>query len=272
MSFILLDNFLNEMYPKTPKKSDYNPCCQHKKNRVLSDNLCLYVCCKCGRVLKNEPNNQDFYDKYKTPNVVKTYINYTSKYRHLTRLQNWSNYSHSEVQLHKILTFIEEKIRYKYNNDIVDFSKIMFKRLYKDMSVRANIKKALIVYCIYSTSITFSKIISLDELFHLFNISIKNYNDLNKKLLENRLFYPPNIDEYLKYFDIDKNIIIIKYNNFLNINNSFNNKTILLGLIYFMAEQENKLEKKKYFDTFSISKGSIKNICIFIKDNKLINN
>jgi hypothetical protein len=238
----------------------------------LSENLLLFVCKECAIVHFDIPHNIDFYDQFKSPNIVKTYIPYAAKTRHLTRLQKWSNYSHKEVQLYKLIQYINEKVNGKFDREVIDFTKIHFSRLYEQLKVRAKIKESLMVYCIYSCSLTFKKKIDIDELFKIFKVSDKNYNDLNGKLIEHPLFYPTNINKYLDLIDnkLDKNYLIIKYNKFLQKKNTFNNKTIILGIIYFCLKEKGLLDKKDFFNIFSVSKGSVKNIVKFIEENSIV--
>ena len=265
--------FLNEKFP-TPKKSPkYEPCCYDKRNIQLSPSLLLYVCIECGLVHFDIPHEQDIYDKFKNPHIVKTFIPYQYKYRHLHRLNKWGNYSYKEVQLDKLLTEIESVMNDKYDRQLIDRTKALFTELYDKLSIRAKIKDSLIVYCIYKNSINIGKTIDLDILLELLNVSVKNYNDLNKKIPIDKLFYPKNINEYLYLIDnkIKKDYLIILYNKFLVLNKKYNNKSILLGIIYFILSKKDDFDKKDFYRTFDISKSSIKNISKIIIENELIN-
>ena len=265
-----LDLYLDSILPK--KEEPLPTCCDNKDNIVLSDNLLLYVCIECATVQTNTPHHKDYYSKYKNPNYVKTFIPYSNKYRHLHRLNKWSNYSYKEVQQDKLLKEIEAKL-IDFDREIVDFTKISFAKLYDKLSIRAKIKDALIVYCIFQSSLMLKKQVEIDDLLKLFNISIKNYNDLNKKLTDDNLFYLKEINEYLELIDnkIKKNYLITLYNDFLVFNNrKFNNKSIVLGIIYHILSKKSDFKKKDFYKLFNISKSSIKNVGKFITNNKII--
>ena len=265
-----LDLFLESYLPPQPEKPI--TCCDNKENIVLSDNLLLYVCVECACVQKGNLYHKDYYSKYKNPNYVKTFIPYSNKYRHLHRLNKWANYSYKEVQQDKLLKEIDVKL-IGFNREIVDFTKISFAKLYDKLSIRAKIKDALVVYCIFQSSLMLKKPVEIDDLLKLFNISIKNYNDLNKKITDDNLFYLKEINEYLELIDkkIEKNYLIRTYNDFLTYNNrKFNNKSIVLGIIYFILSKDKDFDKKDFYELFNISKSSIKNVGKFINKNKII--
>ena len=195
-----LDLYLESILPPKPEKPKPSPCCLNKENIHLSENLLLYVCVECGLVQQGNLYHKDFYSKYKNPNYVKTFIPYQNKYRHLHRLNKWANYSYKEVQQDKLLREIDTKL-VDFDREIKDFTKISFAKLYDKLSIRAKIKDALIVYCMFQASLMLKKPLEIDDLLKLFNISIKNYNDLNKKLIVDKLFYLKEINEYLELLD-----------------------------------------------------------------------
>lgn len=267
-----LSLYLETINPTPTKKPKYEPCCYNKRNIQLSPSLLLYVCVECGVVHFDIPHHEDMYDKFKNPHIVKTYVPYTYKYRHLHRINKWGNYEYKEVQLDKLLREIEDVMYNKFDRQLIDRTKALFTGHYDKLSIRAKIKDSLVAYCIYKISIDIKKPVDIDEIMKLLNISVKNYNDLNKKLTEDVLFYPKNINEYLKVIDnkIEKNYLIITYNKFLVLNQKFNNKSILLGLIYYILIHKKDVSKKFFYENFDISKSSIKNIRKIIKENDLI--
>lgn len=267
-----LDLYLDTILPSKPKKTLINDCCLDKENIKLSDNLLLFVCIECGTVHKDNLYHVDYYSKYKNPNYVKTFIPYSNKYRHLYRLNKWSNYSYKEVQQDKLLKEIDIKLE-DFDREIRDFTKISFVKIYDKLSIRAKIKDSLIVYCIYQSSLMLKKPVEIDDLLKLFEISIKNYLDLNKKLTTDRLFYLKEMNEYLSLIDnkINKNYLIQIYNDFLTFNDrKFNNKSIVLGIIYFIISKDKDFKKKEFYELFNISKSSIKNVKKFITKNNII--
>lgn len=265
-----LNLYLDTILPKPIKEP--KTCC-NPENIILSQNLLLYVCVECGLVQKDKSYHIDYYDKYKNPNIVKTYIGYSgNKNRHLQRLSKWQNYSYHEVQMSKLLKEIDT-IMVGYDNDIVNFTKINFKNIYQNISIRAKIKDSLIVYCIYKTHLMLKKEIEIDDLFTLLNISGKNYNDLNKRLSTDRLFYLKIMNEYIEKTDmkINKNNLIRIYNIFMEKNDrKFNNKSIILGIIHYILSQDETNDIKKFHKKFNISKSSLVNVRKFIIENKII--
>ena len=255
-----LDLFLQTYKPLS--QNYLKTCCDNENNIDLSESLSVYVCKECGKVKKDYLYQLDFYDRFKSPNIVKTYLPYNFKYKHICRLQQWSNYSYREVQEYKLLTEMDKIMKDKFDNDIISFSKILFTQLYKKLSIRAKIKDSLMVYCIFRISLNFKKEVNIDDLLLMSNITLKNYLDLNKKLSEDRLYIPKGINYYLKSIDykIDKNYLILKYNKLLEIDNKFNNKSLVLGLIYYILDKDSSFCKKDFYSIFNISKTSIKNV------------
>ena len=263
--FNKLDEFIDIHFPK--QKIIYK-CCNNRDIQ-LSQSLLLFVCVSCG-VVTDTPFTKDFYDRYKNPLFIKTLIPYRPKTRHLTRLSKWANYSYKEVVLTNNLEYINSKLGH-LDRDVLLFSKVLFKQIFPNMKIRAKIKDALIIYCYYSTSMVCNKEIEIDELLNIFNISIKNYNDLVFKLDDNKLYYYENLNEYLEITDLysQKNKIIKLYNLFLtNTSKRFMKKSIILGIIYKLVKDENI--KKKFFKLFDINKSSIKNITKYINEYKII--
>lgn len=266
--FNKLDDFLDKINPREPKLK--RPCCNNVDIK-LSPNLLLYCCFSCGVVYKDHLYHKDFYDRWKTPNCVKTFIPYSKKGRHLHRLNKWTNYSYKEVNMDNLLKSIDNKFKNNviiiYDREIVMFCKVLFKQLYPNLQIRAKIKDALIVYCYYSMSLSLNKDIEIDDLFKLFKISVKNYNDLNNKLKGNKLFYYEKLNEYLYILGLydNKNKVINMYNLFLSHSKKrFMKKSIILGILYNMVND--KKVKKKFYKTFDISKSSIKNILMYLDE------
>lgn len=261
-----LDIYLN--IKKEPKP---DICCKNV-NIGLSQNLLLYVCFNCATVV-NQPYNVDYYEPNKNPLIVKTYIPYYNKFRHLYRINKWTNYVHAEVSLNKLLQNID-KLLIDYDKEIISFTKILFKQLYDGFRIRAKIKDALIGYCLYKSHLMLNKEVDIDDIILLLDITIKNYNDLIKKLTFDKLYYFKNINKYLKIvndkmdYKIDKNILIKIFNNFYQYNIKYNNKTITLGIIFYILKSKN-INIEKFYYHFNISRNSITSIQIFMNENVL---
>lgn len=260
--FKQLDLYLDTISP--PNNNNKKPFCCRGMRIELNEDLGLYSCRSCGVIYK-QPYIKDDFDKNKIPGCVKSYIPYTYKHKHLTRLSNWTNYNYKEVTMNNLLKFIDKKMRDDFDSEVIMFSKILFKHKYSDLSIRAKIKNALIVYCIFQTCLSLKRDVDIDNIIRLFNISIKNYNDLNKKLKEDRLYYLYEMNEYLKILNMKdrKNEVIRLYNLFLEkCKKKFMKKSVMLGILYFLNKDE-KI-KKNFFKIFQISKSSIKNVICFI--------
>ena len=250
-------------------KSTHN-CCNNK-TMTLSDNLLLYVCVNCATVDSGHPHEISYYDKFKNPRIVKTFITYSYKHKNICRLNKWGNYVYAEVQEAKLLKEIQAKL-IGYDREIIQYTVALFSILYKDLSIRAKIKDSLIAYCLYSGMLYHKKEVEIDDILKLMNITIKNYLDLNNKLKEDALFYLEEMNTYLKLIDykITKNDFIRMYSEFSKYNKrKFNNKSILISIIYYVLNKDKNFDKDEFYDTFSISKTSIKNVCLYIEKNKI---
>ena len=255
-----------------PKPTTINHNCCNNKSMVLSDNLLLYVCRNCATVDSGHPYEIDLYDKFKNPRIIKTYIQYSYKYRAICRLNKWGNYIYAEVQESKLLKEIEEKVS-GYDREVIQYTVALFSIIYKELTIRSKIKDSLICYCLYSGMIHYNKNPEIDDILKLLDVSIKNYLDLNKKLKSDGLFYLQEMNTYLKLIDykITKNDYIEMFSNFYYFNKrKYNNKSILLSIIYYVLNKDKNFDKSDFYENFSISPVSIKNVCAFIDENNII--
>ena len=269
-----LDKFLKTYLPNEDKI--IKSCCNNKQ-MFISPNLIKYVCINCG-ITTNDIYNVDDVEKFKG-NYVKTFIGYSanSKLRSkIYRLQKWNNYDRLDIKMNEYLEFITNL---PIDDELViTFTRIKFKELLPKMNIRGNNRKALICYCLYNSYLYYKKDVDIDDLMVMLNINYKNYNDTNKKIPYDKIFYIEKINYYLGLIDnkINKNYLISIYNLFFNISDEFNKKTLVIGLIYYILEEKenDKLLKDimriKFLDLFKISDSSLYVITFHINQNKNI--
>lgn len=258
-----LTNYLDTILQKKEKPIN-PPCCDNK--RIIYDKNNFWNCCSsCGLVIdftKEVPTYQE-----NISFIVKSFIPMSYKWKNIVRIHKWSNYSYYEVRDDKLMKFIDNlPIR---NREIKNYSKVIFLHEFKKTRTRAKVKMGLLCYSIYKAHIIFKEEVDINELFDLLDITDKHYNSAVKKLTEDKIFYPKNIDKYLKIIDnkIKKNYLIRIYNDFLEKYQKYNSKTILLSLIYYVLREKKELDKKVFFKKFNISSNSINTIITFIDDN-----
>lgn len=232
-------------------------CCQ-EQDFIYSDGLGLFVCVRCGTIDKQRQKEVAEF----VPNISfssKTVIPYSAKFRHLHRLQKWENYDYYEVRDYKLQLQFND---YPLDKDLNRVSQIKFFDEYKNIKIRGNIKLGLVCYAIYSAHLDLKRTVDIDDWFKFLKITSKHYNNANKKLYGNKLFYPDNINKYLKIIEykVDKNFLIRTYNEFLIKDDyKYNTKTILSSLIYIELEKTKEIPNE-FFKLFKISKSSIQKI------------
>lgn len=259
--FKKLDNFLNKLYPNQIKKVKI--CCPNYK-RILSTNLNLYVCCNCGMVL-NELYELQNYTEFNGI-IVKTYMNYSPKMRNILRIHKWINYDRIGVIIND---YFKEFDDYDFNRDIIRRAKALFKRYFKDIKIRGQVKRGFICYCFYKSHLLANSPVDIDGLFKYFGITSTNYNHAVKKI-DDKLFYPHNLSVYLKILKkkINKNEFITIYNKYNHKNTEFNNKTLILGLLCNYLKIENdKKQLEDFSKKFNISDNSLFLVSYYLKQN-----
>lgn len=267
--FDKIDNFL---YEEKKEQEPIISCCDDEENIRLSSGLQLYVCGECGNVKDEIVDFVDDIEKYKNSTVIKTFVNYSYKYKNIFRLQKWTNWNYNEVELLKIQNYIEDL---DIDIEVKRIAKILFMKYYIKQNIvsRNNIRRGLICLCIYKGYIYYHKDVNIDDLFKILNINFINYNKaVNKVSKDERIFYPRNIDLYLKIIDykIEKNYLIRLFSYICNEELKFNKKTLLISLIYTLLD-DNSLYKNNFFDKFDISRITVIKVSKLIKDLLIIN-
>lgn len=248
--FNKLDNFISKKpVIKTPKL-----CCDDKENIIYTGEW--WVCGECGKIVTTLEEQVEYGDNYSY--VIKTFIPVSFKFRNLVRIHKWSNYNYYEIRDNDLVKFIE-KLPID-DRETRNLSKIIFLQEFNKVRTRAKVKLGLICYSIYKSHLILKKSIDIDNLLLMLDINVNHYNSAVKKIEEDCLFYPKNLNEYLKKIDIDidKNGIIRSYNTILSKKYGYNGKTILLSLIYLKVRDS--ITDKEFFSTFKISKNTIRNI------------
>ena len=238
-------------------------CCDDKRNIIISD-LLLPTCIECGTI-NNMPENVEVYEYWKNHNgKPKTRIPYNSSHRNINRLHKWTLNTYAESEICRLFVFID---KLNIPNQVKRMAKIKMKKYYiKDKVVtRNNIRRGLICYCIYWAYIEMKIKVNIDDLFKLLKITCVHYNSAIKKLSEDQLFYPENVDKYLNIIKtkMDKNELIAIYSGICIKNTKTNKKSIILGIIY--SKLKNEKTKSTFFIRMNISKTSITKILELLK-------
>ena len=215
--------------------------------------------------MKLEPENESIVEYWKNSSEKpKTLIPYSAKHKNINRLHKWNLNTYAESEIYRIFAFIDE-LCIPFN--IKRITKIKMKKFYMDEKIvsRNNIRRGLICYCVYFAYLHDGVNININDLFDLLHISPTHYNSAVKKLSKEQLFYPDNIDRYLKIIKIkmNKNELIKIYSGIYTKNIKVNKKSIILGIIYNNLQDE-KL-KSTFFIKFNISKSSISKILELLK-------
>lgn len=266
--FDILDKYLEEKDESSIPERSEDRCCDDEYNQILSLNLLCMVCVKCGKVIGGY--EIDDKEMFKNPHVVKTYVSYSYNNKAIHRLHKWNNTPYCELELYKMNTYIDKLP--DINDNVKRIAKILLKDYYiKDKIVsRNNIRRGLFCYCIYRGYLHTEEDVDIDYLFKILKINSNHYNNAVKKVKEDKLFYPQNINKYMEKIDnkINKNTLIKKYNILYSEDIKFNKKTIILSLIYYLLKKNN--EHKDFFKLFNISKISVRKVEEYIVKNKLI--
>lgn len=258
-----LDQYLNTL-TENQDKEDIKTCCDDEDNIEYNDEW--YVCRECGNITSLFKEEAEYKDRPSF--IVKTFIQMSYKSSKLVRLHRWLNYSYYEVRNNKLTNFIDDlNIE---DREVKNASKVIFLKEFNKVRIRAKVKMGLVCYAIYKAHLIFKKEIEITDLFNMLDITEKHYNSAVKKLEEDRLFYPKNIEKYLELSDnkINKNNLIRSYNEFLSNNTGFNGKTILLSLIYYYLSEE---DRKTFFNKYKISKSSVNNVMKLINPELVFN-
>ena len=240
-------------------------CCSDEWNIRVSENLLLPICIICGSVV-NEPEEVVIPDYWKNALVCKTWVPFHPNYRHIQRIHRWNADTYAETELQKLYRFLDNL---NLDANVIRISKLNIKKYYYEEKIvsRSKIRLGLLVFCIYEAFIYLKIDINIDELFYLLDITSTHYNTAVKKLSKNRLFYPLEINKYLKMIDysIDKNYLIRFYSYMIEKNLKCNKKSIILGIIYYLLKKQGK--STTIFVKLKIPRKSVDRICKYIEEN-----
>ena len=244
-------------------------CCSDECNIQESPNLLLPVCRVCGTVVEMMTFDDPVEYWKSNSTEPKTWIPYSYKLYNIHRLHKWQFVPYSETEINKLFRYIDSLEG--FSDNVKRVSKISLKDFYITDKIvsRNNVRRGLICYCIYYAHLYLKVNVELTDLFVLLKIKTHHYNSAVKKINNNQLFYPENLDVYLKTIkvDLDKNNLIRLYSLLYSRNIKFNKKSIILGVIYFVLEKQ-KI-KTNFFIKFNISKTSIAKILKYMDENDI---
>ncbi len=240
-------------------------CCDDEWNIRVSENLLLPICIKSGSVVA-EPEEVEISEYWKNALVCKTWIPFHTNYRHIHRIHRWNADTYAETELQKLYRFIEHL---NLDQNVIRISKLNIKKYYYEEKIvsRSKIRLGLICYCIYTAFIYLKKDINIDDLFYLLDITCVHYNTAIKKLGKDRLFYPLEINKYLKLIgnSIDKNFLIRFYSYLIEQELKCNKKSLILGIIYWILQKQQR--STTIFVKLKIPRKSVNKICEYIDAN-----
>ena len=219
-----------------------------------------------GKITSTHHEVNDFIKNIDFSN--KTHIPYSSKSRALHRIQKWINYDYYEVRNYNMIKFIDDL---KLERDISSVSKKIFIDEYNKLRTRGKIKLGLVAYSIFKASVILKKDYDIDKILELLDINYNHYNNAVDKLKEDKIFIPKDINKYYNLVDcyLDKNTIIIKYNDIKNILDGYNSKTILIATIYLLLKKSFDIEKTGFMKHFNINVKTLSRLLNEIKENKI---
>lgn len=256
---------LNEYNEKEKEEIKEEDCCDNKQIIIdISNNI--EICSNCG----NTENYHELIQENAITQINPYYrltsiIAYSHKYKHLNRLQKWSNYSYKENTVMKSYKDIRELgLKIKLNNDIISKAIRLYKDIYinEKISTRNKIKQSLYIYCLFYYSFN-NNFFNIFEVLKDNNLSIINFNKAISRSNMNKFFLHPNMIKYIELIKIKYNKlfklkdIIIKYNQLLLENNKFNTNSVLILVFYKLLNIKNNDD---FFNLFNISKFTLKKI------------
>lgn len=258
--FNKLDKYLEEKYPKQVKSSP-NQC-----NHDFIELEIYDVCKKCALIKNLSKEVPEFIKNIDFSN--KTFIPINSKNRNINRLHKWISYSYYEVRNYNMIKFIDEL---GLDREVTAVSKKIFIDEYNNLRTRGKIKLGLVAYSIFKASLLFKKDYDIDKILKLLDINYNHYNNAVNKLKEDKIFIPKDINKYYDLVSdyIEKNELIINYNNIKEKLDSYNSKTILIATIYLLLKKKNDLEKLGFMKYFKINIKTLNRLLKEIQENNI---
>ena len=257
-----LDRYLDENGITEKKKhiDNRNACCKEDENFLLSPHLLVYVCGECGTVKKMEPYQIEERDPFKNTLDCKTFIPYNSRLRHLARIHTWTSKPYPEQEIERIYRYMQGL---DFDRNIIRVAKIQMNDFYTIDKIvsRNNVRRGLICYCIYQSHLYLKIPCDIDELFVKCNINHNNYNSAVVKLKdEEKIFYPVNMNKYIKLIgvDVDKDDIMKYYTKLILSNCKHNKKSYLVSVFYYLTD--------KAKDVFKISNKTLESLTKILKE------
>lgn len=272
--FKKLENY-NEKEKKSFNKKDLNNLKKCKNCDFINSIIYDYInynkiCSNCGMIYDDiidesaEWRNYGYFDNKKIDNIrcgqpinyllpkssMSTTIGRGSKYNNVKRLQKWNQISSDERSEYEVFKKIDNLIENKkINKKIIDYAKLYYKILSKDILIRS--KNKFIVACIVIASKNNNKPLDEKKLLKIFNITksdltkgLKIFSNIEKEknlnINNNNIIIHDLIDLYGKQFNINETIIQITHliyirSLLINILKNTGEKSICSGLFYFIS-------------------------------------
>lgn len=258
--FNKLDTFLDIntlKYTETIDEIKEQKCCDDME--IIKDST-FETCINCGTKKLNtfEIERPNIYHNTKFHNS--TLIGYSSKLYNVNRIHKYTTYDYKETTLMKTLTIIGKIcIDFKLNGTIISQSKNIYKDLYidKNISSRSNIKKAVYIYCIYSSCKNNNTVINLSKLIKHQKIKLSHFEKCMKKIDDTIIFSNRKILKYLNIakdnkLDITEQQLLTEYSKYVKLKENINVNSIIIGSIYELVKED--IELKTFIKMFKTTK------------------
>lgn len=224
----------------------------------------LQTCVDCGTINQDITLVETHEFKPCMSFINKTVIAYHPKFTHLLRLQKWSNYSYYEVRDSKLKYEIDN---FKFEtNEVRALSMRIFMDDFVKVKTRGKVKYGLMALSIYKAHLILNLDIDIDDWLIKLKLTHKHFNNSNSKTDE-KIFYPLHLKEYLEKMDIDldKNKLILNYNQFIKKHSRCNSKSVILSIMFNELEIMEISEKVDFFTLFKIRETNVREILKLIK-------
>ncbi len=245
-------------------------CCDDMK---LEKDDTFETCINCGvkKLVTFELERPNVFHNRKFHNS--TLIGYSSKTFNINRIHKFITYDYKETTLMKTLTIIGKIcLKFELSGYVVEQSKNRYKELYidKNISSRSNIKKAVYIYCIYSSCMHNKININLNDLIDHMGIKLSHFEKCMKKIDDKMIFTNNKILKYLKIAEknnlqITEEILLGEYSKYINLKENINENSIIIGSIYELVKKD--VELKKYIKMFKTTKITLNKFFNLIEKN-----
>ena len=246
--FKLFDDLdLHKLEEKVEDEIVIEDCCNNKEIVIADYN---YVCSNCGIIQKtdylvdvidydNPPQKIDVFNPNKSMTSWVGNIGYDNKYKALSRINKWMNYSSKDVEANKCYKLIEDmilliipnlKMNHCLGEKILNQSKLYWKALYYtdlEKSTRGTPRKCLFSFCIIKSLENYKVDFTLLDTLKKLEVKVIKYNEVLKTKItgQEKTFAHKQFNKYLEIINnyepnITLDILIERYN--INMKNKIN--------------------------------------------------